>query len=709
MKLVAFLLLGGLAAALTAGCSRAGAAGEAVFRAAPCRVAPRIDGVRGEREWSEATRVPFDLSLLDRHRQARPSRACELWLMSSAENLYVAARIPDAEQNMSTSPFSADGAVLAFCRGKDVAAGDDRRALLPGAYADKHWVSPGKDADDARKDGAGAMVWKAGPRGGEYFLEYKIPLNSGDPQDIAARPGDRLRFNLLYIDKFTANFEGTELGGLFGVDTDHAAAWGTLELPAGVGAEAPPPPPRWLADLFPHTGAPDRLAHRLRRVDAEELAVAGQQAGIVTVELKYPGLDGRDELGQARIFLPPKLKKEPGKRVPLIHVAGYELNTAGAAGLLAQGFALSTPHAHPLNPLGRGVHLDQAILHAVRALPCIDPLRVSIQGGSAGGWMTLMLAADAFPLVWAMPNVPPIHLGYNLGYIAENQGLAAPAPGEQEARMPVLRAVGPIADQAKTLYGVPFDSPAYLAVSPLARWETLTAPMLTVFSTADMLVPLDQVAPKLLRLYDPARFPAGFRIAMTPRFPGVDGKRTLVEVLPESRYELFVRAAGQKPVRAGSPEPGEALSLPFSRTRPWSIVVLDEGAPEPAVGHFKYQWRLDHEPFRKWAEARGVTGDQLTPAKLRCLMLRLRGKSWRSLKVRPGSRGDLVEGNLLDYPEAERQDVLLGLTAFAADDARALRLRGLYQELPRDLKALGPRLGSGTAESVREALAGAGK
>jgi hypothetical protein len=58
----------------------------------------------------------------------------------------------------------------------------------------------------------------------------------------------------------------------------------------------------------------------------------------------------------------------------------------------------------------------------------------------------------------------------------------------------------------------------------------------------------------------------------------------------------------------------------------------------------------------------------------------------------------------LDYPEAERADVLLGLTAFAADDARAVRLGQLYAALPAPLKALGNRLGDGTAAGVRAAL-----
>ena len=38
------------------------------------------------------------------------------------------------------------------------------------------------------------------------------------------------------------------------------------------------------------------------------------------------------------------------------------------------------------------------LLHITRALSFVDDSRVIISGGSAGGWMTLMLAAETFPL-----------------------------------------------------------------------------------------------------------------------------------------------------------------------------------------------------------------------------------------------------------------------------------------------------------------------
>lgn len=468
-------------------------------------------------------------------------------------------------------------------------------------------------------------------------------------------------------------------------------------------------PPAWLARCFPHTGAPaTHGAARLRRVEARELGTGDRDAGSVIVELRYPGLDGTDQTGRARFYVPPALRSGDSTRVPLVHAAGYELDEPGALRLVRLGYAVCTPHAHPLNPLGRGVHLDRAILHAARALPWVDPLRVGVQGGSAGGWMALMLAADAFPLVWAMPDVPPIHWGYNAAYIGEQQELAGPPPGSQQPRMPVLRLVGPIAEQSAALYGVSFTDPAFLAVSPLAHLDTITAPTQVTFSTADTLVPVDQVSRDLVLEPDRGALPAGFRTAMETRFPGARGKRTLLEALPRRRYALYRLPPDENPPRIGADlaPTGTPMRrvLPFSRTRTWSIVLLEEGPVGAEVGHFRYAWSLDREPFRRWAEERGVRPEQLTVPKLRRLMLRLRGEPWRPARVRPGGGGER-EANLLDYAPAERADVLLGLAAFAAEDARALRLAKLYNRLSGSLRELGPRLPEESAAETRAVLA----
>jgi hypothetical protein len=86
------------------------------------------------------------------------ARKCTLRLMSSANGLYIALEIPDATLNDSLDPLDVDLAVLAFCRGKELAAGDDLTVIAPGLYQDKHFLAPGKDAADKQQDGRGACA-----------------------------------------------------------------------------------------------------------------------------------------------------------------------------------------------------------------------------------------------------------------------------------------------------------------------------------------------------------------------------------------------------------------------------------------------------------------------------------------------------------------------------------------------------------------------
>lgn len=483
-----------------------------------------------------------------------------------------------------------------------------------------------------------------------------------------------------------------------------------IALPhAGLGADTKPeaPVPDWLARLFPHTGVPDHLEHRLRRVSAVEQTLNGHTIATITVELSYPDMYGHDHTGQARIYLPPLLRDNPKQRVPLIHNAGYEIDEKQAAGLVARGYAVCTPHAEPVHPLCRNMNLDTAILHSVRGLSCIDPLRVSIQGGSAGGWMTLLLTADAFPLECSMPDVPLIHFGYNIAYLEENRAVAEAEKDGKKPNMPYLAAVSTITEQVRPFYGMPYESATYFGVSPLGHIDTITAPTLVTFSTADILVPIDQVGAKLVQKREGSLFPQGYSSSMSDRFPGIRGKRTLLQALSSRQYDLFrVSPPSTLPrIKFGEqPSYTTQLAMPFSKEKPWSILVIEEGAIEPSDAHAKYVWGLDHEPFRKWAGERGVTADQLTPAKLQRLMKRMQGEPWLPIRVRPKGEGEERAGNQLDYPEAERADVLLGLRAFASEDTRAIHLGNLYARLPAKLKVLGRQLGKGAAQEVRDAL-----
>ncbi|HBI46156.1 MAG TPA: hypothetical protein DDY78_25380 [Planctomycetales bacterium] len=192
------------------------------IESAACNKAPTIDGVLGEEEWNEAATIKFDMPMIQvKPAAVKEKRACELRVMNSANALYIALRVPNAAVHKSLEPLELDMASLAFCQGKDVAKGDLRKVLAVGMYVDKHVVEPGKDEDDPRHAGRGAVAYDKG----YYTFEWAVPLN-----DLRAKPGDEFRFNIAFFDCYRDNLKDTQVGGMFGADLNKATAWGTLRL-----------------------------------------------------------------------------------------------------------------------------------------------------------------------------------------------------------------------------------------------------------------------------------------------------------------------------------------------------------------------------------------------------------------------------------------------------------------------------------------------
>jgi hypothetical protein len=158
-----------------------------------------------------------------------------------------------------------------------------------------------------------------------------------------------------------------------------------------------------------------------------------------------------------------------------------------------------------------------------------------------------------------------------------------------------------------------------------------------------------------------------------------------MDVLKERDYEVFEMSAPKGAVRAGEPAgPGgpPAVDLPISATKQWSIAILDEGPPEPQVGHTKYavSWKRD-KFFDRCVNAK-IAPDQLTPAKLERLMDRYAGKEWLPTPLKH-----------LDEPASEKADVVRGLKTYVASGAEnAKHFAELYEKLPADRRVLEERV-----------------
>jgi len=636
-----------------------------------CKTPPTIDGVINADEWKEARSYEFDLNTIAFKTMTTEKWKCKLWVMNSANGLYVALQVPDPTFNKSTSPFDLDAAILAFCRGKELAAGDDRKTIAHDMYLDKHLLQANKDADDKKQDGTGRMVHNKGVA----TFEWAMPLDSGDKEDLQAKPGDKVRFNVAYFDAFQFDLKDTRAGGAYGT-LDKADDWGTLELAADVKDDggAAFKGPGWVETLF-KSFSPGP-AKRLKVIDSVYLP--GQAIVRVSAEFVYLDPQGKEKTAKAKIYLP-ESARDGKTKFPLYFNAGYEANDGGAAGLIRSGFVVATPAALEANPLIRTANPDLALLHMMRALPFVDDAKVVIGGGSAGGYATLMLAAETFPLAGAVPDVPPVNWGYNGAFFFKQKDAVTALGDDKKPRLPVLASVGVALADAPKLYGDDYGDKVWFAHSPLAHFPTITCPVLVTWTTADMLVPIDQVSKEWVRPFDEKAYPSGFTTNPEKLNESKEARLRVVDVLKEKDYEVFLHK--EDDIKSKVLKQGEAVKLhelPFSKTKQWSINIWDEGRPEPALGHMKYGVLWSRAEFMTHVTKEKIGVAQLTSTKLERLMDRYAGKEWLPTKLKH-----------LDLAESERADVLRGLKTYLAGGADHIKqFSELYDKLPREKQVL---------------------
>ena len=656
-------------AALFASCS--GAELPKTVDSSPCQSPPTIDGVIGTDEWRDAPVRAFELSMIRIDPPATETRRCELRVMNSANALYIALKVPDQTIDNSLSPLMLDAAILAFCQGDQVRARDDRKLIAHGIYRDKFVEAPGKgDGDDAHQDGRGAMIREQGV----CSFEWAVPLDSGDKDDLRAKPGDSVRFNLAYFDAFQLPLTKTRMGGIYGVHLDKADSWGTLHLAANVKDDGGSAfqAPAWVKALAQTLQSVSPA--RLRVTDTALTPGVSVPAAKVLVSFTYRDEKAQPQEAKAKLFLPESAKASGDARFPLYFAAGYELPDGGEQDYLKRGWMVASPHELKTNPLIRTSNPDIALLHLVRALRWVDDSRVIIGGGSAGGWMTLLLAAETFPVAGAAPDVPPMNWGYNAAYFFKQLDSAGPEAGSAP-KVPALFGVGSMLKACVSVYGGDFDDPTWFADSPIAHVPTITCPVSVYWSTADVLVPINQIGSKWVQPFDRSRFPGGFTMDMEKLMKSRQGRLAVVDALTAGDYEVFTQSVPQGTARhnvPGGPGSRQTFELPVSADRLWSITVVDEGPPEPGMDHRKYDLLPTRNAFLECVSTGRIATSQLTAIKLERLMDRYLGKEWLPSRLKH-----------LDFPDSERSDVLRGLKTYvAASAANSRRFAELYSKLP---------------------------
>ena len=423
----------------------------------------------------------------------------------------------------------------------------------------------------------------------------------------------------------------------------------------------------------------DDPAGLITDIAAEDVEVGGERARQLLLTFRVRDLRGDRYLATAKVLVP---SAWAGERVPAWFNCGYELEDESvAAAQLRRGRAVVTPR-NPQegsvfpgsNPLLRGPNTDYVLAHLARGASFIDRAAIVYGGGSAGGYATLMVAAEAFPAAVAVPAGPPVNLGYQAAYMATvlPRLVADPPEGFPIIQM-ITSAFVEWIEPWKSGYGEDFGSTSWFDHSPVAHVDRITCPVQLMTSSADFLVPVDQFSRRFAEptLADP---PTHVTIAAEELDPSPLVATRLVDSLGE-RAQVYRVPLPEGAVNVEKldltmqvPQMPVSIAADLPDGKQWSINILDEGPIVMGATHGRHAVTATFEPFIGSMLDRGIGVDQLTPAKLDQLLDRYRGAEW----LAPGYHH-------LDEPEAERADVLRGLALYRSQsDAHERRFAELY-------------------------------
>ncbi|OUP83997.1 hypothetical protein B5F07_09090 [Lachnoclostridium sp. An169] len=406
--------------------------------------------------------------------------------------------------------------------------------------------------------------------------------------------------------------------------------------------------------------------------------------------LDIPFLDHtgvRREAG-CRLYLP--ASEHP---LPLVYFSYYKItkDSAELARYLNEGWAVASPFEekdHNTELTRDALAANSALLYALRRRPEIDADRIAITGGSAGGYMAMMLSAlHLFPCC-TVANGAPANAYFNFRHYAPyvssfNAPAAAALKEEGRADLMSLLTRLPIP------FGIVFntfhtpendarfdDLRTAAAVTPSLLADCFSNPLMEVHNTSDILVPVDQITRSFTYKHVSSDLPGDYRIHLSD-YPLPEGfDRSFAEQLPEGSYSERLLPL--------IPE-GSVAELPFD-DKTFQINIFDEGEPQSHGSHGSDipKGHTSDLAYIRHHFALGNADNFLTDGKLRLLLERYAGNSIQlPAHGSDGSAGQdtAVYGSAALYREETAEQLLTYRMRHPKEDLFG-RMRHLAEEVP---------------------------
>lgn len=358
------------------------------------------------------------------------------------------------------------------------------------------------------------------------------------------------------------------------------------------------------------------------------------------IDVKYIKANGEISTRQIVLYKPSNTQGE----IPVIFVPHYAVdeNTADFVAYIKNGWAVASPY-NVKNEYNGTLATDDlvfnnAALYTLRNMTGIDKQRIAMVGGSAGGYMTLMLSQLHMGTVASIANSPIANIYFNAHVYFPKCDEVNRSSGLFDFKMPVQGMISKSFQPINDVITNEHD-PLWEALSPVSMAKAFSSPVVINHNTADILVPVDQITKKYTYEDNDGTLPKGFNASLEDNYPGI--LSSSLEELANPNEMSVNKYVFENNVVAGK--------MPYSE-KLLTINVIDDGPINAKGSHSAptTTGSYDTMPYLKDMMDKSLRNtEKLVPEKLLLLLERYAGNS----KQLPAHDGidDTVYGSLAIY------------------------------------------------------------
>ena len=378
------------------------------------------------------------------------------------------------------------------------------------------------------------------------------------------------------------------------------------------------------------------------------------------IDIQYITNEGNIETRQILYYRPADADGD----IPLIFIPHYaaEENSADFQSYMSHGWAVASPvFQNEYNGVltGNDLVFNNAALYTVRHMEGIDHQRIAIVGGSAGGYMALMLSELQMGTCATIANSPIANVYYNL-YVH------FPACDEVNRNAAFWDIPIPIQLLVSKSFRVNLDNfpdkddaEHWATLSPLGMAKCFSSSVVINHYTGDILVPVDQITKRYTYTESDGSLPDGFPLGLESDYPGILSHSLEEEADPaEISTERYVLENQHVD-----------MDMPYS-DRLLTINIFDDGPMSAKGSHTApgTNGSMDTIPYLEEMFSRTLSDtEKLTSGKMILLLERYLGNSIQ-LPAHEGIN-DTLYGSLAIY----RQEII--------DELRSMQKITLWRSL----------------------------